>query len=415
MKPTSGDRSESDAHGPQGSTASAPALAGASSLGVSADAWGDGLAEDGLLQDDLPQGGKETLGECELLQYDLSQMVDGELQEEPAARTLERLEALPDCRDFFENIVAQVSAHRDVADPEQLVERYRELTGGRIPGDLETRQLVHRLASIFYQVGKAYALSAFDPDWRQRVFERAVSVEAARSQGRGFIDGIAARQSSEEGARFGQIEWHKKRHLLNGLLERIERPADKAKRMLEECLKVEPDYDPAHLYLGFLDQKAGLRLRAAKRFRYVFDEAVDPGNRGHAAMQLGKLYVAEGEFRTALTWFRWVGISGLAHLDERFFPAMFNIGLCYVHLGRGERALATFRQMLDRHPGRRTDLANFFARSPKLRSAIDAQPDLGAAFLARCPELFVRPESSPNSGGDNPASNQGPASNSGRS
>jgi tetratricopeptide (TPR) repeat protein len=407
MKPTSGDRSDSDDPGVIGSGAGALPLSGQTLQGSAGEAWGDGLAEDQTLGDDLPPGGVEVLGERELLQFDLSQMVDGELQEEPAARTLERLEALPECREFFEHIVAQVSAHREVADPEQLAERYRQLTGGRLPADLETRQLVHRLASIFYQVGKAYALSAFDPDWRQRVFERAVSVEAARSHGRGFIDGIAARQAVGPSNQFGQVAWHHKRHLLNGLLERIERPADKAKRMLEECLKVEPDYDPAHLYLGFLEQKSGLRLRAAKRFRYVFDEAVDPGNRGHAAMQLGKLYVLEGEFRSALTWFRWLGLSGLARLDERFFPALFNVGLCYAHLGQGRRAVDAFRSMLDRHPGRRADLAGFFARSPKLRLAIDSQPDLARDLLARCPELFAAADGSSAAEGTSPSDNQG--------
>jgi tetratricopeptide (TPR) repeat protein len=386
MKPPFGERSENEPRESLGTPAADAAAAGAQ---LSADPWADGLAEAAQeLSDGLPEGGPESLSERELLQFDLSQMIDGELCEEPAARTLERLEALPECRDFFEHMLTQLGAHRDLSRPETLVEHYRELIGGRLPKDLETRQLVHRLASIFYQVGKAYALSAFDPDWRQRVFERAVSVDAARSQGRGFIDGVASRQAEGDAARFGQVDWRQKRHLLNGLLERIERPADKAKRMLEECLRIEPDYDPAQLYLGFLEQKAGLKLRAAKRFRQVFDDAVDPGNRGHAAMQLGKLYVAEGEFRTALVWFRWVGLSGLARLDERFFPANFNIGLCYAHLEQPARAIAAFRGMLDRHPGRRAELAQFFARSPKLRLCIDSQPGFAAALLARCPELF---------------------------
>lgn len=386
MKPSFGERSENEPRETLGTPAADPGAP------LATDPWSDGLAEDPAgLSDGLPAGGPEAFSERELLQFDLSQMIDGELREEPAARTLERLEVLPECREFFEHMLAQLGANRDLSRPETLVEHYRELVGGRLPNDLETKQLVHRLASIFYQVGKAYALSAFDPDWRQRVFERAVSVDAARSQGRGFIDGVASRQAEGQAERFGQVDWRQKRHLLNGLLERIERPADKAKRMLEECLRIEPDYDPAHLYLGFLEQKAGLKLRAAKRFRQVFDEGVDPGNRGHAAMQLGKLYVAEGEFRTALTWFRWVGLSGLARLDERFFPANFNIGLCYAHLERPARAIEAFRSMLDRHPGRRSELAQFFARSPKLRVCIDSQPGFAEALLARCPELFSNP------------------------
>jgi tetratricopeptide (TPR) repeat protein len=278
-----------------------------------------------------------------------------------------------------------VRLNRTLHDEGELRRNYADLVGADLPQDFETRQLVHRLAEIFYQLGKAYALSAIDPGFRTRIFEQAVSVEPARVRGRGFIDGVAAR--SESGT-VGGIDWRTKRHLLNGALERIEQPLVKARRLLEEALAVEDDYEPAQLYLAFLDAREGRTLKAAKGYRAIFDTAVDPGNRGHAAVQLGVLHTAEGEFREALTWFRWVGLSGLADLDRRFFFARFNVGLCYAHLRQPERALEAFRGMLDRHPERVGELVSFFARSPELRAAIDAQPGFTEALAARCPELF---------------------------
>ena len=103
---------------------------------------------------------------------------------------------------------------------------------------------------------------------------------------------------------------------------------------------------------------------------------------------MGVLYVAEESYREALVWFRWIGLSGLADFDSRFFVTRFNVGLCYAHLGHQERALAAFREMLDRHPDRVSEVAEFFARSPKLQRAIDAQPGFTERLACTCPELF---------------------------
>ncbi|MEO0652426.1 MAG: hypothetical protein AAFZ65_17260 [Planctomycetota bacterium] len=324
------------------------------------------------------------LDSCSELQLQLSMLVDGELDEQAAGRAVAELESCPACREFFDSIRGQVRLHRELHDTDSLRTQYAELVGSALPCDLETRQAVHRLAEIFYQLGKAYALSALDPDFRTRVFEEAVAVDSTRARGRGFVDGVAHR----EGGEYGGFDWRAKRHLLNGTLEKIEEPLVKARRLLEEALLVEPDHEPTQLYLGFLDAREGKKIAAAKRFRQVFDEAVEEGHRGHAATQLGVLHAEEGSWREALVWYRWIGISGLADLDPRFFVAKFSAGVCYVHLGLRARALDTFRSMLDRYPERVDELAGFFARSPVLQREIDAQPGFPEELMAACPELF---------------------------
>jgi hypothetical protein len=52
------------------------------------------------------------------------------------------------------------------------------------------------------------------------------------------------------------------------------------------------------------------------------------------------------------------------------------------------RSLGYFRQLLDRHPDRAGEVAELFARSPKLREAIDAQAGFAETLFATCPELF---------------------------
>lgn len=328
-----------------------------------------------------PGAGLDSRGE---LQLQLSMLVDGELDETAAGRAIAELESCPDSRDFFDSIRAQIRLHRELQDTESLRSQYAELVGCALPRDMETRQAVHRLAEIFYQLGKAYALSAHDPDYRTRVFEEAVAVDSTRARGRGFVDGVAHR----EGGEYGGFDWRAKRHLLNGTLEKIEEPLVKARRLLDEALLVEPDNEPAQLYLGFLDAREGRKIAAAKRFRKIFDEAIEEGHRGHAATQLGVLHAEEGSWREALVWYRWIGMSGLADLDPRFFVAKFSAGVCYVHLGQRRRALETFRSMLDRYPERTDELAGFFARSPVMQREIDAQPGFPDELAATCPELF---------------------------
>lgn len=331
-------------------------------------------------------GGRST-GEsapCEALQLDLSCLADGELNEVAAAGVMARLETHTECRDFFDHVRAQVRMHRDLADPDHLVRQFGRLTGRGLGEGFAAREAVHGLASIFYRLGKAYALNAIDPDFRTRVFEKAVAIEPTRAHGRGFVDGMASRNSSA-------LDWHTKRHLLNGSLERIDKPIDKAKKLLGECLALENDFEPALLYSAFLEMHEGRRVKAVRMFEQIFRTAIDPASKGHAAVMIGKIHEEDEDYRTALKWFRWVGVSGLADDVPQFFFARFNVGMCYAHLERPQHALDAFRTMLDRHPERVADVAGFFARSPALRLAVESQPGFADALVARCPELFKTP------------------------
>ena len=331
-------------------------------------------------------GGGGVASVCEHFQLDLSCLMDGELDEAAAGRAMVHLEACGDCRDFFEDTRDCLRMHLDVSDPDRLIARLSTLTGTDLAQEAEAIGLVQRLATIFYQLGKAYLLSAVDPNYKTRVFESAVPVEAAQTQGRGFVDGVL-----NSGRPGGQVDWVHARHMLNGRLKEIEEPIEKARRLLDEAIASDPSHEEARLYLAYLHAHEGKTLKAAEEFRDIFRTALTPSNRGHAATQLGVLYDREEEFRKALACFRWVSISGLADEDERFFFARFDIGLEYALLGDMERSLDTFRALLDRYPDRVPDVAMLFSNSKNLQAAVESQPGFAEALLEQCPELFRAP------------------------
>jgi tetratricopeptide (TPR) repeat protein len=332
--------------------------------------------------------GDDVASICEGFQLDLSCLVDGELDEPAAARAIAHMEDCEGCRAFLDDTRLAVQLHRDVSDPERLMRRYSALTGAAVADEVESLELVHRLATIFYQLGKAYILSATDPDFCDRVFEKAVAVETEQTRGRGFVDGVIASGQSEAGG----IDWTEARAALSGQLARIVTPTEKGRRLLEEAIAVDPTHEGARLYLAWLLAQEGKRVRAAAEFRRIFRTAFDPENRGHAATQLGMLHGLEKEWRKALACFRWVRMSGLEERDSRFLVAGFDEAVCWAHLRRPERCIDAFRALLDRHPARVSDVVEAFAASPpELREVIDDQPELVRGLLATCPELFERP------------------------
>lgn len=328
-------------------------------------------------------------------QADLSCLLDGELDEAAAARAMLHIEGCECCRDFFDDIRQQVRMHRDSADPSRLFARVSMFSSADLGADLQAEargiNFVHRLATVFYQLGKAYVLAAIDPDFRTRVFEDAVKITQTQLRGRGFVDGVV--MSGNESA--GGVDWREARKILNGRLERIEGPVEKGRRLLEEAIAADPSHEEAALYLAFLHAHEGRTLMAADEYRRIFDTAMSEENRGHAAMQLGRLYSGEGDYRRAIVCFRWITISGLSRVDDRFFGARFNTGKAYAMLGDVERSLVAFRALLDEHPGRVGEVARLFSNAPELRDAIESKPQFVLELMTRCPELF---EGSPDEG-----------------
>ena len=327
---------------------------------------------------------------CSGFQADLSCLVDGELDGPAAARAMLHLEDCGGCREFFEDTRRHARLHKDVADPERLLARIAMLTGSDLARAGQRHDLVHRLATIFYQLGKAYVLAAIDPGFRERIFEEAVPVAATKSHGRGFVDGVLMGGKAADGE--GPVDWRHARHMLNGRLENIVEPKEKGRRLLEEAVSVDPEHEEARLYLAFLASHEGKLLQSAEGYREVLETALDERNRAHAAIQLGRLYWDEENTRKALSLWRWVLATGIADSDERFWFVRINVAMGYVVRGRSGRAVAYLREMLDRYPGRAQDAARVLAEAPEMRGPLATDGELAEALVGQCPELFAVPD-----------------------
>ena len=341
----------------------------------------------------------EGLTEGQLaLQYELSCLADGELDEAAAAKLLVKLEADDESRAFFEDVQRFARLHRDVADPDRISARMAMLAGELTPsGGLESalnaaglpdpavQGLDRKLAKIFYQLGKAYVLSALDPDrFQDLVFAAAVPIRTTKDQGRGFVDqALQAEQLGDQAPR-----WAEARHLFNGRLERIEDPIQKGIKLLEQALEIENDHEEARIYLAFVHGYQGRTLMAERLYKEVFDSAVAPENRGHAAMQIGQLYTQEGDHKRAAHYYRWITLSGLAEQEPRFWPAYFNLGVASMGMGQRERGLRWFRELLDRHPEKTPKVAALCLESPTFKETVEANPAFASLLQQTCPELF---------------------------
>lgn len=330
----------------------------------------------------------EAADVCEAFQLDLSCLVDGELDERAAGGALLHLESCETCRAFFDDTRQCMRLHLDATDPERLLARISSLTGRELAGNATAIELVHKLATVFYQLGKAYVLAATDSGFRQRIFENALPIEPTQTQGRGFVDGVLMSGKGAAGGEAAGIDWQHARHMLNGRLQQIQSPLEKGRRLLEEAISADPSHEEARLYMAFLLAQEGKKLQAAEQFQDVFDTALGEANRGHAAVQLGQLYVSEGNHRRALRYFRWVTISGLERREDRFFFVLFNIGVLYALQGDQTRSLDYFRRLIDHHPQRTPEVVDLFAGSKRLQQAIDSRTGFAEALVSRCPELF---------------------------
>jgi tetratricopeptide (TPR) repeat protein len=328
---------------------------------------------------------------CLGFQADLSALADGELEKEVggkvlAARAIAHLEVCAGCHDFFDDVRNMASAHRSFASPDELLDRLSQVSSADFLGRAEASKLTANLATIFYKLGKAYVLLATDEQYRNQIFEPAVQVEVEKTRGRGFVDGVVASGRTAQ----SDVDWTSARHLLNGRLSRIESHLERGKRLLDEALQIDPGCEEARLYRAFVLNHEGHRVRAAEEYREVFNTGIEPSNRGHAAVQLGKLLAAEQDYRRAVACFRWVVMSSLADVEPRFYFVRYNAAICYLQMGRVERSIASLRELLTYHPDQAAFVAETMGNSsPQLQELMATTPGFAEGLMEACPELFA--------------------------
>ena len=313
---------------------------------------------------------------CAGFQRDLSALLDQELPEDAARKTMAHMQACGDCAEFFQAIRLQALAHRDLAVPGSLSRRLRRMRGDDLFEGLTDSEIIRRMASALYQLGKAYVLLATDDEYLLRVAEEPVVIDS-------FANGEAnevAQAAEHTGACCVDQEL---------LRDRTEDNLVQGRKLLEEALRLKPQFSEALLYHGFVCQVQGELEEAQQAYHQVFLRSERMTNRAHAAIQLGMLYDRAGQNQRALRMYRWVLASGLVHRKPEFSFVLFNIAVEHVSLGDLDAAANMFGRIRRDHPTTWESARKWLRSSPELLQRLGQHAPCRAEFEASEPAFFA--------------------------
>lgn len=299
------------------------------------DAHADHAAYAGF-HDALRKVNRATGLVCSGFQLGLSALLDGELAESHTRSTLAHLEGCSECAEFFQAVRLQALAHRDLAVPGSLARRLRRLPGNDLFQGLTDAEIVRRLASVLYELGKAYSLVATDGAYLLRIAEEPVEIDSFTATEAAETADLVA-QSGAATTRFSELVGDSASNLV------------KAHAMLQEALSLKPRFAEARLYLGFVLQNQDKPEQAAAAYRQVFLTTDRLTNRAHAAIQLGMIYDNAQEHHKALRIYRWVVASGLVARQPEFAFVLYNIAVQHTMLRQREEAVQVLNVLHTEH------------------------------------------------------------------
>ncbi len=313
---------------------------------------------------------------CVSFQRDLSALLDGELPEQSSRRTLAHMEACSSCAEFFQAIRLQTLAHRDLAVPGSLARRLGRMRGEDLFEGMTDAEIVRRLASALYELGKAYVLLANDGDYLLQVAQEPVEVDkfsAGEMADAMHVAGESGACSlSEESLRARGDDY-----LAHG------------GRLLEEALDLKPKFAEARIYSGFVHQLCGREDEALGCYREVFLHTDRPANRAHAAIQMGQIYDERGEHRQALRSYRWVLASGMLARNPDLAFVLFNIAIEHLSLGDTNRAVSMLLRIRDDYPETWSHCSDWLQSSPHFLSDLRSNADFRAQIEREEPAFFA--------------------------
>lgn len=312
---------------------------------------------------------------CQGFQRDLSALFDQELPEEAARRTMAHMHACGECSEFFQAIRLQALAHRDLSVPGSLARRLRRMRGDDLFEGLTDAEILRRMASALYQLGKAYVLLATDDSYLIQVAEEPVVIDSFEGEAKELAAAV-----QQTGA--GQID-------AAVLRAHTEDSLAQGRRLLEEALRLKPNFSEALLYHGFVCQLSGESENAQQAYHKVFLRSERMKNRVHAAIQLGLLYDRQHEYARALRMYRWVLASGFVHRKPEFAFVLFNIAVEHLALQDLDAAAAMFARIRRDHPQTWDSAKNWLRESPELLNTVRQHPPCRAEFEASEPAFFA--------------------------
>ncbi|MFK5955726.1 MAG: zf-HC2 domain-containing protein [Planctomycetota bacterium] len=296
---------------------------------------------------------------CAGFQRELSALLDGQVPERHARRTMAHLEACTDCGEFFHAIRLQALAHRDLAVPGSLSRRLRRLPGKDLFRGLTDSEIVRRLATTLYELGKAYALAGTDGEYLMRIAEEPVEIDSFEN-GEAAEAAKIAQESGACDSRFAHLVGETECHL------------EKARGFLEEALSLKPRFAEARIYLGFVYQAEKKPDQAEAEFLEVFLNTDRLLNRAHAAIQLGMIHDRTKNHLRAIRYYRWVVSSGLLEHQPEFAFVLYNIAVEHLSLDQPRKALPLLGLIRNEYGDLWPMVVEWLLGSPELLEALQA-------------------------------------------
>jgi tetratricopeptide (TPR) repeat protein len=352
------------------------------------------------------------LGEnpCLQIQVDLSAMLDGELDAASVRRVMVHSDVCPECHAFMSGIQAQLHAHREVVGAQRADGQFG-LEGGSDDAATARARELHRLlvenrlqlSKIFYELGRGFVLMGVSPNFSRLVAREPVPIPDMCLRGRHLLDEVqrmTARKLQPGAGSNGQgqagnghalvvREWVRARDLFeHGNLGTPQQNLSKGQRLLCESLFLRPDYHEARIYLGHAYHVAGQHEIAQREFGIVLENATDVATRALALVNLGNVFLEQGEAERSIPYFRQIMELGLDAKQPVLFAACFNLALAHGHLERFDECRRWLASLHEMFPHKRRAVATELRNRTQFATALARHPQIVDELAAAFPAWF---------------------------
>lgn len=353
---------------------------------------------------------------CLQIQSDLSAMLDGELAPACVRRVMVHSDVCPVCRSFLDGIRVQALAHQDLhkclhADQDEVIEihglggyRSGERLGQIKVSELRRKLTANRdqLARIFYELGRGFVLMGLSPNFSRIVACEPVPIPDMFQRGRNLVDEVERIASGGPGwnsavdaattDRAGG-EWVRAKSLFQG--DRLRSPEENLVRgqdLLNEALMLCPDFHEARIYLGHSYHVSQEKTLACREFKSVLRGSEDLNMRAFALLNLGNVFLEEGELELATAYFIKLVESGVVGKSPRFGLIYFNLALAYGLREMFDDCETWLSKLYRELPHKRRMIAEEFRARPQFTSVLALHPEARESFARQFPCWFSNRE-----------------------
>ena len=322
---------------------------------------------------------------CLQIQADLSAMLDGELQPASVRRVMVHSDVCSSCRGFLDGIRSQARALHDLHEFGILGDEAAASDRAK----LLRKQLIENrehLAKILYELGRGFVLMGVSPNFSRVVSREPVPIPDMCLQGRNLVDEVE-RMSAEDDSVSG--EWVRAKVFFdNGRLNNPAENLDKGTRLLAECLLLKPDFHEARIYLGHAFHVGQQKSKACTEFSLVLDEAEDQHVRAFALLNLGNVYLENGDWESSIPLFRELVDSGVIAKQPRFCMTFFNLALACGLLEKFEDCKHWFGRLHAELPHKRPMIAQELGSRRQFHLVLKRHPKVEADLAQSFPDWF---------------------------